>query len=879
MAGFFSPGGSTVQPAAVAYRAVTLAASVVLVWPTQSQTGSDFVARIMDVTPTGVGLSITIGDARYVGNGFDIIWTNAGSFAYNIVGNTGTVLATVSPGQVYYLWLKDDSTQAGTWGSLLFGAGSSSLSAASVAGLGILAIGSTLNENHPVSVTSASPVIISASDRAATYVWSGGTGVFNLPLAGTVGNGFFFHLVNEGTGSVTITPGGGDTIDGSATQVLQPGNSGIVTAGPSANWFSVGRDLAENFNFTELVLSVTGGTTTLTQTQAANVVQKYTGTLTSNQSIVLPPIVQVYYVQNATSGAFTLTFGNGGAGTTISVPSGQNAILFSDGTNVINASTTVSGITSIILAQGSAASPSITYSGDTSTGIFQPVTGTVAVTTSGTERARFTSAGTQSLAFIPNGSTVPATGMYLPATNTVGFASNTALGFQLYNDGVAGHTGFFQADFSNATLANRLYFQDKTTNSSSTLGVLPNGASLLSGFAAFNNSNPTNAAYGYIQATAGSIQIGASTSGTGTALPTDLTYGSGTVGARIQTSGNFDIGSTTTLTATLGVTGLSARTALYALSPAAQAAGVFRVNESAVSSTAAFQVSSAASGTPGLYVIPYSSSGAFNSGVPAGYASIIATGSGGAGTGGLYLGPWSAGAGGISIPGATGNVVLGGSGADPTDYGYSLMLNTGALMASGIQGIGQLNTVFGAASSWYAASFRNDGAGFYLLSSNVSATKSAAASATFNANRPFTYNLTNSAVLIDTGTTGGGVTIGNTRTLTPLIVQQGAYTPTVPITVSTSTLNIDISTSNSFYCLLNTSVTTLNVQNVGNGQSVIIQFRQGGAGSMTVPLNVFSWEGGVVPSLTTTAGALDVVTLTWSTNASRFIASIMKDVR
>ena len=383
-------GGSSVQPSNVSYLALALSANLTFVWPPQAPTGSTVAARLMDVTPSGAGFSITMPPANAASIGYDMLVTNPGAYSFTILNNSGGVIASIAPGQQYYIYLQNNTTTAGTWNAVLFAAASSTLTASAIAGTGTIAIGATLSPNFVTSTSSASPLNISSTtDRSAQYVWTGGTGVVNLPALSSLPSpkGYFVILNNKGTGVLTVTPNGSDTVDGNATEALNPGYAAMYFAGPT-QWYSFGFLSSTKFNFTELVQTVTGGTLTLTQTQAANVVQKYQGTLTSNQTVVFPPIVQVYYVQNATAGAFNLTF-NCGAGTSVTVPSGQNAVLFTDGTNTVNASTTVSGIASLLLGAGSVSTPAIGFSANPSTGIYQPSTGNIGFTVNGTETVNF----------------------------------------------------------------------------------------------------------------------------------------------------------------------------------------------------------------------------------------------------------------------------------------------------------------------------------------------------------------------------------------------------------------------------------------------------------------------------------------------------------
>lgn len=384
--------GSPVTPADVAYRAIALSANLALTWPPYTTDANAIAARSMDITPSAGGLAVNLPPANQVSVGQDLIVTNRGAFTLTVNDSTGGLLTTIAAGVSKFVQLTDASTAAGVWNTLTFGAGTSSADAGSLIGAGVGASGNALYAARPSSTFSGTPTTIASADRAKTLIWTGGAGVQNLPLAATVGSDFWYSIRNQGTGALTLTPTGGEVIDGSATINLQPSESAEINAG-IANWYTIGRGRSLQFNFTLLSKSITGGTVTLTPTEAANVVQKYTGVLTSNANIVLPSVVQVYYVSNATSGAFSVTFKTAGVGSTVTVPTGQNAVLFCDGLNVVNASTTVAGIASLSLQQGAVSSPSISYSGDPSTGIYSPASGQVAIASGGAQITNFTSTG------------------------------------------------------------------------------------------------------------------------------------------------------------------------------------------------------------------------------------------------------------------------------------------------------------------------------------------------------------------------------------------------------------------------------------------------------------------------------------------------------
>jgi Chaperone of endosialidase len=132
---------------------------------------------------------------------------------------------------------------------------------------------------------------------------------------------------------------------------------------------------------------------------------------------------------------------------------------------------------------------------------------------------------------------------------------------------VSGNTTVFsgtatriQGDFSNATLASRTAFQDKTTNSPTGVYALPNGTSTSSGFAAFNNSDPTNAAYiGLDTQVSGQARLVSAATGSGTSLP--MTFWVNSEAARITTSGQFLVGVTSsgTIAGSISALGFASR--------------------------------------------------------------------------------------------------------------------------------------------------------------------------------------------------------------------------------------------------------------------------------------------------------------------------------
>lgn len=375
-------GGSTVQPSDVSYRAVALAASVVLQWPTNSETATDVVARIMDVTPAAGSLTITMPPATEVGNGEDVLFRNLGASTFTVLDDAGGTIIAVASGEARYVYLTSNATDAGVWRSIQFGTGTSSADAAALQGFGILAIGSTLNQSHPAATTTT-VYTLAAADRAQLVVYTAGSALMMVTSAATLGNNWFTLISNQGSGALTVTPSGGDTIDGASTLTLNPGETTFLVCGGAATFYTVGRGRSVSFTVSILTKSVAGSSNvTLTAAEAANILQIYNGALTGNISVIVPTAAGIFYVFNNTSGSYTLTVKTA-AGTGIVVPQATRTILYCDGTNVV-AAVDITATSAVLFSDGSTGAPSITFSADTDTGIYRATSGTMGFSANGT---------------------------------------------------------------------------------------------------------------------------------------------------------------------------------------------------------------------------------------------------------------------------------------------------------------------------------------------------------------------------------------------------------------------------------------------------------------------------------------------------------------
>jgi hypothetical protein len=290
--------------------------------------------------------------------------------------------------------LTNNSTVNGVWQSVVFGAGTSSANASALAGYGLEADGLTLNQAYPVT-TYYSSAVFNEANRAQFNVWGGGVGSFTLPSSVGVGNNWFTIIRNGGSGVLTITPVGTDTIDGNVNQQLQLTESLVIVSNGSTGFNTYAYGRSNTFPFTQLAEVVTGGTLTLTAAQGANIIQEYSGVLTSNQIIVVPPTVQIYSLQNSTTGAFTMTFKTSVVGgSTVIVNQGQTALVVCDGTNVYSTTTnTSSTFSSATLAVGSVGAPSLNFTGNTTTGLYLPASNQIGFAINATNGMTLSSTG------------------------------------------------------------------------------------------------------------------------------------------------------------------------------------------------------------------------------------------------------------------------------------------------------------------------------------------------------------------------------------------------------------------------------------------------------------------------------------------------------
>lgn len=383
--------GNVIQPTDVSYRAVTLSANTQLQWPINGNATDDYAARIMNVTATTSGLSLYMPPANQASVGQDALIRNVGANTFTVKDYAGAnTIISVAAGESKYVYLTANPTVTGTWGNIAFGTGTSSADAATLAGYGLVADSATLNQSHPAQAI-VDGGTFATTDRAQVLVWSGGAGTYTLPATSVLGNNWFTLFKNSGTGSMVISST--DNIDGASTKTFAPTESAFIVC-TGTTYVTVGYGVSSQFVYTSLVKAVTSGSYTLSASEASNTIQTYTGTLTGNVTVVYPPVVNLYVIKNSvTAGGYSLTVGTG-SGTSVAIPSGEQVTLACDGTNFFNANTTQAGaVTTLSLADGSVAAPSLNFGSESNTGVYRAGAGQFNTAILGTLRSTLSATG------------------------------------------------------------------------------------------------------------------------------------------------------------------------------------------------------------------------------------------------------------------------------------------------------------------------------------------------------------------------------------------------------------------------------------------------------------------------------------------------------
>ena len=445
-------GSQTLPTAEPSYRSLTLISDQRLAWAFQSDGSLPELASVMKVVASS-GNSLILPDARDQSVGYGFLVRNSGSHALGLKDFSLGTVGTLAPGVSYFVYLVDNSTAAGVYDFLTFGAGTSMADSASLIGAGIKAMGASLNQSHPTQTYSTTQTITSAH-RAQLVVFNGGSVTVNLTSSSILGDDFFFLLKNQGTGTLTIDPAGSETVDGQLTFTVQPGES-LMLCCSASSWYTIGYGRSLVYQFTQLVKDVSaGGSFTLTSAEAGNKLITFSGNPSSGVTVNIPAVVAVYYLSNTLSTSQSVTFKTA-AGSGVGVPQGARIIAMCDGVNVVSAQS-VQANSSISLIDGTSSAPSLSFSSVTNTGIYKQGANGLGITVAGAAQTLFESAATTFNTRVGVGATPPGAQRMLVKqgagdTYTMdlqGSSSNTTL--RLVNDLNTVERAGLLADSSNA---------------------------------------------------------------------------------------------------------------------------------------------------------------------------------------------------------------------------------------------------------------------------------------------------------------------------------------------------------------------------------------------------------------------------------------------
>lgn len=342
-------GGTNIYPSDVSYLAFNLsAADVTLAWPLETNApnaAADYVAaRIMDVNSTGASRKVFLPAANQSGVGQCFLFNNAGTTIFTVVSNTGVVICSLAAGELWQVYMTSNTTVSGVWEAYQFGSTTSQANAGALAGAGLKAITTTLNQAITVDDINSN-YTLGNNERAHLINWGGASGTLALTAATTLGEDWFCYLRNSGTSSVTIDPASSELINGASTLPLSIGQSAMLICDGAA-FYTVGLSISSTAQFDYTSINVAGtGNFTLSGAQLNRIAYNFTGALTGNRNIIVPNTVQQYWITNATTGAYTLTVKTA-AGTGVVVTQNEAQILYCDGTAVVPGQTSTGAIPS-----------------------------------------------------------------------------------------------------------------------------------------------------------------------------------------------------------------------------------------------------------------------------------------------------------------------------------------------------------------------------------------------------------------------------------------------------------------------------------------------------------------------------------------------------
>jgi len=226
----------SIPPTGAAFKAVTLSANATFFWSYNYSGSGNTIAKFIEVS-CSAGVTVTMPSAAQVSKGEDVLWRNVGVETLTLLKSDGSALTTVASGTAVLIYVTDNSTAAGTWGSFVYGAGTASADATSLAGYGLKADSGLLHTDLvPVDQSTLS---ITTAMRGKLINYTGGLISYAMDPVASFGEGFYFFLKNAGSSVIQLDPDGTEKINGVATFLVSSGDyTGVVAT--TTGWYIFG---------------------------------------------------------------------------------------------------------------------------------------------------------------------------------------------------------------------------------------------------------------------------------------------------------------------------------------------------------------------------------------------------------------------------------------------------------------------------------------------------------------------------------------------------------------------------------------------------------------------------------------------------------------
>ena len=441
-----------------------------------------------------------------------------------VTGNTG-LQANVSITSALSVGGTFNVTGAATLGSTLSVTGKSDLPTVSTASINAAVAVVTTGTVTNLTSTSASIASVNAgvallTTATVTDLTASGASIASANIGNLQFTAASIASINAGVAVVT------NLTATSASIASANVGTAVITTGTVTNLTSTSASIA---SANAAVALVTTGTVTNLTSTAASIASANLGTA----------VVTTGTVTNLTATSASIASANAGTAVVTNLTATGASIASANvGTGVVTA-LTVTGASIASANVGTGVITTLTATGASvasiNAGVALVTTGTVTNLTSTTASIASANIGVAAIG------TLSFTGASIASLNA-GTATITS-----GNLTFSGTAQRITGDMSNATVANRLFFQNSVTNGVSVFGVIPNGTATTSRVSVWNASDPTNVSWGDISVTSAELQLRSNQAGTGTYLPMTF-YTGGSERMRLDTSGNLGIGTASPVT-------------------------------------------------------------------------------------------------------------------------------------------------------------------------------------------------------------------------------------------------------------------------------------------------------------------------------------------